>query len=186
MMDDNLYNNIQLRNKIGLRNKFVFYKAFVWCDHGEDFFCSPHKRVYSLLKWASSRKLRAAIPKVGDAPGELYFCCSLRVWRTSQIIPFHNYCRSDSHMRMALFYRLACLLLLSYVVSSCYGAGQKNYTYNPAHWMADLKDVLYNQSLLAITIPGTHDSGTHSSNMYAGCLLTTTQEHMNSATHSVR
>ena len=73
---------------------------------------------------------------------------------------FFYYSADQQDNNMLLSSRLVCLLLLFIICTSNVNAGKHNHhDYNPAHWMKDLKDIIYNQSLLDITLPGTHDSG---------------------------
>ncbi len=56
--------------------------------------------------------------------------------------------------------RQPCLLLLLFIIFSIYLSGAASAKpYNTSTWMADMKDDLYDYSLLDITLPGTHDSG---------------------------
>lgn len=57
------------------------------------------------------------------------------------------------------------LCLLLFIIALCRAKDADKNNYETRSWMQDLKDHLYDRSLLELTIPGTHDSGMLEINM---------------------
>lgn len=57
------------------------------------------------------------------------------------------------------------LCLLLFIIALCRAKDADKNNYETRSWMQDLKDHLYDRSLLELTIPGTHDSGMLDINM---------------------